>query len=71
MTRKFHVGELTKGDDNMVLVRDLFAALGLDLKFSDRAIVGIKGPYEGFLKPMVDVITYNYAPLTDKIIKPE
>ena len=63
--------ECSKGRCDMILVRYLLTALGLYLKFSDRVIVGYKGPYEGFLAPMFDVISCGYAALTDKIVQPE
>ena len=53
----------------MILDRDLFDALGLDLKIHYRVIVGGNGPYEQFLAPMVDVSNYDYAPQTDKNVK--
>ena len=55
----------------MIIGRDLLTALGLELKFYDPVIVGSKSPYEGCLSPMVDMINYDYAHLTDKIVKPE
>ena len=55
----------------MILGRDLLTDLGLDIKFSGCFIVGGKGPYEGCLVTMVDVSNYDYAPLTDKIVKPK
>ena len=55
----------------MILGRDLPTSLGLELKFSDRVIVGSKGLYEGYSAPMVDVINWDYTFLTGKIVKPE
>ena len=71
MTLKYHVDESTKGSYNMILGRDLLAALSLDFKFSNRVVVGVKVPYKGCLETMVDVSNYNYSYLTDKIVKPE
>ena len=66
-----HVDESTKGIYNMILGRDLITALGLDLKFSENAVIGGEVPYVGCLAPMVDVISYDYTYITDKIVKPE
>ena len=60
-----------KGRYHMILGRDLLATLGLDLKFSNRIIVGSRGLYKRYFLPMVDVSNYNYAPLTDKVVKPK
>ena len=65
------MGESTKGRYNIILGRYLLTALVLDLKFSGSIIVGGEGSYEGCLEPMVYVGNYDYAPLTDKIVKME
>ena len=55
----------------MIIGRYLLTALGLERKFYDRVIVSGKGPYEGCLSPTVDISNCEYAPLTDKIVKPK
>ena len=62
------MGESTKSRYDMIPVIDLLATLLLDLKFSDRILVGGKGPYKGCFSPMVDMRNYDYAHLTDKIV---
>ena len=52
---KFRVDESTNGRYEMVLGRDLLTALGLDLRFSNNAIIGRKVPYKGCSTPIVDV----------------
>ena len=49
----------------------LFITLGLYLKLYYHVIVDNEGLYEGCLEPMVEVINYDYLPLTDKIVEPE
>ena len=70
-TWKFHVDESTNGTYNMILGRDLRTALELDLKFSEKAIIGREGPYKGCSTPMVDVSNYDFRSITDKTVKPE
>ena len=71
VTWKWHVDESTNGRYDMILGRDLFTALGLDLKFSDNVILGGRGPYEGSSVPMVDVSNYYFVSITDKTFKPK
>ena len=49
---------------DMILVRDLLITLGLDLKFSEKLIIGGKGLYEGCLVSMDDLSYYKFKPLT-------
>ena len=53
----------------MILGRDILTALGLDIKFCDKIIIGGEGPYYGYLAPMVYLSNHNFASMTDKIIK--
>ena len=69
--RKCHVNESTTGRYDMILGRDLLTALGLDLKFSDNVISGVKLQYEGCSAPIVDVINYDFNLITDKTVKLE
>ena len=64
---KCHVDKSTNGGYDMILVKDPFTALGLDLKFSENFIHGKEGPYEGCSAPMVDVDN-NILP--EKTVKP-
>ena len=61
----------SNGRYDMILGRDLLIALGLDIKFSDNAIIFIEGPHKGFSAPMVDLINYDFKFITDKTVKPE
>ena len=54
---KFHVEKSTNSRYDMILVRYLLTALGLDIKFYDNVMIGGEGPYKGFSSPMVDVIS--------------
>ena len=55
----------------MILGRDLLTALGLDLIFSEKIIIGGESPYEGCLTPMVELSNYDFKSLTENIVKPE
>ena len=55
----------------MILGRDLFTALGLDLNFSENIILRGDGPLKGCSAPMVDVRIYGFKLLTDNKVKPE
>ena len=68
VTWKCYLDDSTISRYDMIIGRDLLTALGLELKFYDPVIVGSKSPYEGCLSPMVDMINYDYAHLTDKIV---
>ena len=61
----------TKISFYMILGRFQITALVLYLKFSGNIIIGGKGPYEGCLEPMVDLINYDFKYLTKYIVKPE
>ena len=41
------------------------------LSFLKNIIIGGEGPYEACSAPMVDLINYDFKPLTEKIFKPE
>ena len=71
MTWKFHVDECTNCRYYMILGKDLFTALGLDLKFPENIILGGEGPYKGCSAPMVGVSNYDFNIITAKQIKPE
>ena len=44
----------------MILGRDIITTLVLDIKFSDNVVIGVEGPYGGFLAPLVDVSNYGF-----------
>ena len=69
--RKCHIDDSTNGRYYIFLGRDLFTALGLDIKVYDNVISGGEGPYEGCYAPMVDISNYNFNIITDKTVKPE
>ena len=47
VTWKFHVARSTNSRYDMILGRDLFTALGLDLKFSENIILGGDETFKG------------------------
>ena len=55
----------------MILGGDLLIALGLDIKFSEKVIIGGEGTFEGCSSPMVDVSNYDFKSITDKTVKLE
>ena len=62
----------TEGRYDMILGRDLLMSTILDLKLSRHVIVGGEIPYEGYITPMIDMITYEYGSLNLKTqFKPE
>ena len=71
MMWKCHVDEPAEGRYDMILGRDVLTSLGLDVKVSECVIIGIYGPYEKCLLPMVDISNYEFKSPTDKIFKPE
>ena len=60
-----------KGRYYIILGIDLLITLGLQLQLYESVTVCGKGSDEGCSAPMVGIGNYYYAPLTDKIIKPE
>ena len=56
VTRTCHADEYTNRRYGMILGRDLLTTLELDLKFSEKFILGGEGPREGCSAPMVDAI---------------
>ena len=54
----------------MILGRDLITSLVLDLKKFKNVVIGGEGSYEGFLATMVDVSSYYFKTLTERMIKP-
>ena len=66
---KFHLDNQNNSRYDMILVRDLIHALGLDIKFSENIIIGGDVPNQGCSAPMVDLINYEVKSLTDKIVK--
>ena len=68
---KFHLDNQNNSRYDMILVRYLIHALGLDIKFSENIIFGGDVPYQGCSAPMVDLNNYKVKSLTEKIVKPE
>ena len=50
----------------MILYRDLYTGLGLDLKLTKYFTTGGDKTYEGCTASMLDTITYGYKPLNIK-----
>ena len=50
----------------MILGRDLLMSTILDLKLSRHVIVGGEIPYDGYITPMIGMITYEYGSLNLK-----
>ena len=46
----------------------ILTALGLDLKFSENAIIGRVISHEGCSAPMADVRNYVFTSITDKTV---
>ena len=46
----------------------MITALGLDIKFSERIIIGGDGPFEVCLSPMVEICSYNFTSHTNSPI---
>ena len=55
VTWVFHADNSAKSRYDMILGRYIFAALGLNLKFSEHVIKGGDGPFEGFTVPMINL----------------
>ena len=68
MSCKCHVYNKTNSIYDMILVRDLLTALGLDLFFSENLIIGGEDSYKGCLLPMADFVNYDFKSLTEKIV---
>ena len=51
--------------------RDILTSLVLYLKFSNRLIEGVDGPFEIYTSPMVDLVTYEFKDLDAGNITPE
>ena len=60
MTYNFHVDESVKVRYDMILVRNILTALGLNIKFSDHVIEAYEGPLKGLTTPMADLDTYEF-----------
>ena len=63
MTWGFNAGDSAKGLYDMLLVIDLFTALGLSLTLSDNIIEAYYGHLKGSTAPMVDLGTYEFKDL--------
>ena len=71
MSQNFHLASSTKRIYDMIPGRYLIAALGLDLKFSEKIIIVGDGPYNEWSVPMLDVSNYYFNSLTDRRVKPK
>ena len=71
MSWKFEKDRSTNSRWNITLGRYLLTALGLDLKVSEKIILGGDGSFKGWSAPMVDVSTYDFKTLTDNKVKLE
>ena len=56
---------------DIIIVRDLLTALGLNIEFSDNVSIGGDGPCEGCSAPMVDLSNYEFKSFMDEIVKQE
>ena len=68
MTWDFCVDESDKGIYDMILGRDIFTSLGLNLKFSDHIIETDDGPFKGYTAPMIDMGKYYFKYLNTEDI---
>ena len=71
MSWKCHVASSTNSRYDRNLGRYVLTALGLYLEFSENIIIGGDGPFKGCSETMLDAITYDFKPLTDRKFKPE
>ena len=68
VTWDFCVDESDKGRYDMILGRDIFTSLGLNLKFSDHIIETDDGPFKGYTAPMIDMGKYYFKYLNTEDI---
>ena len=59
VTWNCHVNDSDQGRYDIILGRDIFTALGSNLKFCDHVIEAYGGPFKGYMTPMVDLCMYN------------
>ena len=71
LTWKCYAYESNKDRYDMILDRDLFIELGLNLKISDHFIKADDGPFIGSNEPMVDLGKYIFKDLNTGKIKLE
>ena len=71
VTWNFHVDESTKGMYDMILVRVLFAELGINIKFSELVTEADDVPFNGSTTPIVDLGTHIFKYLNIGKITPE
>ena len=66
-----HMDVSAKDRYDMILVRYILLALGLNFLLSDHAIESYDGNLKGSIEPMVDMGTYEFKDLNTGNIKPE
>ena len=71
VTWKCHMDDSTRGMYDMILGRDIWTELGLNLKFSEHVIKADDGLFIGSVAPMVDLGMYVFKDLNIGKIKPE
>ena len=71
MIWKCHVDEYSESRYLIIPGRELLIELGLDIKFSEHAIIGDDVPYEGYFEYMVDISNCDFKSTADKTVKPE
>ena len=63
VTRKCYVDDSNKGRYDMILERDLWTELVLNLKFSEHVIEADEGPLKGSTTPIVNLGAYIFKDL--------
>ena len=71
MTWNCHVVDSARGRYDMIFGRDLWTALGLNLKYFKQIIEEDDGPLKVLTAPMVDLGVYEYKKLDTGEITPE
>ena len=65
------MNESAKGRYNMILGRDIWTELVLNLIFSKHAIESGDGPFNGYTSPMIDLSMLKIKDLNTSKITPE
>ena len=71
VTWNCHVDDYAMGRNEMILGRDLFTALGLNLKLYDQVIETYYGPLKGSTAPIVNLGTNELKDLNTEKITPD
>ena len=67
----YHVDESARGRYDMILGRNIWTELGLNLKFSDHVVEADNGTLKESTAPISDIGTYESTDLETEKITPE